>query len=282
MLAGTRRRLFAPWTPGARADVRKTVPPPPAVEVGGLEGDAHNAYSDRLARTPHWRRMAMSDVELRMRENQTRYPFTKAPGAKPGQYDVRFLPAPRPDPIETPALVRLGWKYGIPKDLTVPVIFLRDAYGTVSAESTTADGAPSVSESKQLLGRRFETRYVKRELMQNYLHPSKIAVYATPEWYARLGLPVRDHGIHSEIPESNDDFVRLSQKRTWEDEPWKFTTYVRFRKYRDGPRELLDDATPWDGTEELAPSESTSSSVDGSTAKRGPKVMRKARKVKLF
>jgi hypothetical protein len=267
MLRRTARRSFAPYVPSPRLDTRKTQPPPPAVEVGGLEGDGHNAYSDRLARTPRWKLMGETSYEQRMRENATRYPFSQSPGLPRQTYDVRFLPVAIKDPETHKPLLRLGQNFKTPLNLPVPVIFLRDT-----------------KTKRGFIGRRFQTKYVNPFFMRNHLHPGKFAVYATPEWYERLGLPARDHRIHEEVPQDRSMLERLRQKQLWVEEPWRYTTFVRFHKYRGGPPELRDDPTPWNGQEETAPAGGAvgGRAGAGDVAGRGPRVIRKARKVKLF
>jgi hypothetical protein len=207
--------------------------------------------------------MAETNHAFRMKDNATRYPFTRVPGAPQGEYDVRVLPVGIKDPEQNRPLVPIGTKDEM-YHWDVPVIFLR---------TTRLDG--------EVIGRKFETKWVKNHLMRMRLQPGKLAVYATPEWYRRLGLPVRDHRINEQVANGQEEVKKLALKQLWAEEPWRFTTFMRFRKYRDGPPELLDDETPWDGTEEMEP-RIKGAAGKGPAAAAGRGTNRKAKKVKLF
>lgn len=258
--------MFAPWVPGPRHDVKITMPPPPGGEVGGTYG-VSRGYSDRLARTPYWKRMALTTYPERMKENETTYPFS---AVKPDEYDLRYTPRPYPDHHKHRPLLEVGEAHTIPA-LEVPVIFLVDLYDT---------------EAKRYFGRKYETVYVRRSFARGELIPQRYAIYATPEAYELLGLPVTDHRIHDEIPKNRHDLKKRLERIAWEEEPWKYTIESLFKKYEAGPPELLPQAAQWDGEEEVLASGgagATGAAGAGATSTRtGPIKQRKARKVKLF
>ncbi|KAG8344974.1 hypothetical protein TRVL_04197 [Trypanosoma vivax] len=257
-------RRVAPWVPPPRYDVKVTMPPPPGGEVGGTFG-VSRGYSDRLARTPYWKRMALSTYELRMAENATRYPMSEH---RAGEYDIRYLPRPYPCTIRNGPLLEIGEPRQIPS-IRIPVIFLVNLF----------------DEKKGCwFGRKYETVYVGRRFMREELMPQRYAIYATPEAYELLGLPVVDHHIHEEIPKTPREYEKLLERQKYDEERWKYTIEYLFRKYEHGPPELLDCAEDgWDGTEEVGPSLSVDGTRGGTAAPRGKSVkQRKARKVKLF
>lgn len=253
--------LVAPWVPCPRGDTKLTVPPPPGGEVGGLQG-VSKGYSERIATTPHWRRMANSTLKERMQENETRYPFSST---RPGQYDIRYLPVPYHDRLAQKPLLEIGEAHNIPR-LQVPVIFLVDLFDT---------------DEQRMMGRKFETVYVNSNLMREELLPQRFAIFATPEAYKLLGLDVVDHNIHAQIPKSRQEYLKILEKQSWDEEPWRYTIENLFRKYEAGPVELLDVAEEWNGEEDTA-SSGTSSTDGGKASRKGPIKLRKARKVKLF
>lgn len=256
--------LVAPWVPPPRHDVKVTMPPPPGGEVGGSFG-VSQGYSDRLARTPYWKRMALSNYALRMAENATRYPMS---AHRPGEYDIRYLPRPYPCPIRNRSLLEIGEPRQIPS-IRIPVIFLVNLF----------------NEKKNCwFGRKYETVYVTRLFMREELMPQRYAIYATPEAYALLGLPVVDHGVHREIPKTPREYEKLLERQKYDEERWKYSIEYLFRKYEEGPPELLDRAEDdWDGAEEVALSSAADATRDGAGARRkGPAKQRKARKIKLF
>ncbi|KEG08793.1 hypothetical protein DQ04_06441010 [Trypanosoma grayi] len=257
-------RRVAPWVPPPRHDVKVTMPPPPPGEVGGPFG-VSQGYSDRLAHTPYWKRMALSTYELRMRENATRYPMSEH---RPGEYDIRYLPRSYPCQIRNRSLLEVGEPRQIPT-IHIPVIFLVNLY----------------DENKNCwFGRKYETVYVARRFMREELMPQRYAIYATPEAYALLGLPVVDHRVHAEIPKTPRDYDKLLERQKYDEERWKYSIEYLFRKYEAGPPELLDRAEDgWDGTEEVAVSVAGGAARDGAAVQRkGPIKQRKARKIKLF
>jgi len=262
MLRKTARALVAPWVPPARGDTKLTVPPPPGFEVGGLPG-VSRGYSERIANTPHWKRMAVSTYEERMVENETRYPFSST---RPGQYDIRYLPKPYPDHLAAKPLLEVGEPHEIPA-LEVPVIFLVDLFDT---------------EHNRYFGRKGQTVYVSRGFAKDELLPQRYAIYATPEAYELLGMPVIDHKIHEQIPKNRKEHLKLLEKQSWEEEQWKSTIEYLFRKYEAGPPELADVAEEWNGEEDVASSASGSGKGTEGIARKGPIKQRKARKVKLF
>jgi hypothetical protein len=255
-------RLRLAWVPPARADMKVTAPPPIAGEVGGMFG-VSIPYSKRLSETPYWRRMAQSSFASRMNESATTYPMS---ASNPDEYDMRYLPRAYPDPQRNRALLEIGEANTIPQ-IKVPVILLAD---------TTVAGV--------FLGRKNETVYVASALMRRKLSPQRAAMYATPENYKLLGLPVVDLKIHQEIPKTLRDYEKLRAKQQWEHERWRFSFPMLYRNYEMGPPELLDDAPlDWDGVEELAPAGGAGAGGAGAAAgRKGPIKMRKARKVKLF
>ena len=94
--------------------------------------------------------------------------------------------------------------------------------------------------------------------------------------------------IHQEIPRSREEYEKLRAKQMWDNERWRFSFEMLFRRYDNGPPELLDiDEDSWDGNEEL--SSSAGNGGDGKDgkggkggARKGPIVNRKAKKIKLF
>lgn len=255
--------LVAPWVPPPRHDVKVTMPPPPGGEVGGSFG-VSVGYSHRLATTPYWKRMALSDYALRMRENATRYPMSEH---RPGEYDIRYTPAPYPDIIRQRPLLEVGEARRIPS-IRVPVIFLVNLF----------------NEEKQVwFGKKYETVYVHRFFAREELIPQRFAIYATPEAYALLGLPVINHSIHEEIPKNEKEYKKLMAKQSYEEEKWKYTIEYLFRRYEEGPPELMDKSEDgWDGVEELGTSSAADGKGDGAAKRKGPVKQRKARKIKLF
>lgn len=252
---------IAPWVPPRMGDTKITVPPPPAGEAGGLQGVSIR-YSPRIAKTPHWKRMAKSTYAERMEENSTYYPFV---GADSTEFSVQYLPRPYKDPLRNRPLLEIG--EGAKRLPTrVPVIFLVDLYN---------------KRGKEYFGRKFETVYVNSNFVREELLPQRYAVYATPEAYRLLGLPVVDHKINEVIPKTHSDFQKQIEKRIWDEERWKFTIDYIFRSYEKGPSELMDVVEEWDGNDELAGSASGGASAEGA-GRKGPIKVRKARKIKLF
>lgn len=268
----------APWVPPPRGDVKVTVPPPPGGELGGSFG-VSKGYSDRLARTPYWKRMALSDYELRMRENETRYPMS---AHRPGEYDIRYTAMPYPDHHRHRPLLEIGEARRIPA-LKVPVILLVDLYD---------------DEAQCWVGRKHETVYVPQYLARESLLPQRFALYATPEAYRLLGLTVRFHAIHGEVPKTPEDYDRIRAQQHYEEERWQYDIEFLFRAYANGPPELARpaevDAAAWAvggeeeaawfagfgaGTQEGGEGVGSGEAVVG---RKGPRKFRKARKIKLF
>ncbi|CCW68522.1 unnamed protein product [Phytomonas sp. Hart1] len=253
----------APWVPPPRQDVKITMPPPPGGEVGGSFG-VSLGYSDRLARMPYWQRMALSTYELRMRENETRYPMSPY---REGEYDLRYTRIPYLDHHKHRPLLEVGEARQIPS-LRIPVIFLVHLWD---------------EEKQTWFGRRLETVYVGSTFAREELIPQRYAIYATPEAYQLLGLPVIRHHIHDEIPKTPHEYKKLMEKQSYEEERWKYTIEYLFRRYEDGPPALLD--RPEDGSDGVVEgdAESTSGAVkDSEGTHKGPLKQRKARKIKLF
>lgn len=256
-------RRFAPWTPPARGDGQKvTVPPLPAVELGG-RGGCSVSYSENFSKTPYWKRMALSNYELRMKENRTTYPLSQV---NEGEFDRRYLPAPYPDPLVHRPTSIVGEPCR-PRRVDVPVIFLKDV---VRPES----------EGGSYVGRKHETRYVHFDVMRNELAPLRLAMYATPENYRLLGLPVCDHHIHEELVRSHEDYEKLRAKQKWDEEPWRFSFEFLFRKYEAGPPELLDEEPISFDTSEAE--QAGEASVAGGAGGKRLGTKRKAKKVRLF
>eukprot|EP00758_Cryptobia_borreli_P002305 Tbor_TRINITY_DN292_c0_g1::TRINITY_DN292_c0_g1_i1::g.12238::m.12238 len=255
--------LTAPWRPPNMGDIYKTVPPPPSSDVGG-SGGVSMGYSDRISRTPYWRRMATTTYQERMTENATYYPFI---GKDSTEYSVRYLPKPYKDNIRNRPLFEIGEPHNH-YPITIPVIFLVNLYE---------------KKRETYLGKKLETVYVSRKFAKNELIPQRYAVYATTEAYSLLGLPVVDHRTHETLPKTESDFKKHIEKRSWTEERWKFTIDYLFRKYEEGPPELLEGVVEeWDGNEELGISASASGSTGASGGRKGPVKQRKARKTKLF
>lgn len=261
-----RSALFcvAPWVPPPRHDVKVTMPPPPGGEVGGSYG-VSSGYSDRIASTPYWKRMALSTYDLRMKECATRYPMSEH---NPGEYDIRYLPRPYPDHIKNRPLLEIGEPRHIPS-IRIPVIFLVNLFD---------------KDGNVWFGKKYETVYVERDLMRHELMPQRFAIYATPEAYRLLGLPVVDHRTHEQIPKSVHDYEKLLEKQSYDEERWKYSIEYLFRKYENGPPELHDAVEDeWSGEEEIATSVAGSGKDGDSALKRkGPIKQRKARKIKLY
>ncbi|EPY31706.1 hypothetical protein STCU_03319 [Strigomonas culicis] len=254
----------APWVPPPRHDVHVTMPPPPGGEVGGSFG-VSQGYSDRLARTPYWKRMALSTYALRMKENETRYPMS---AHRPGEYDMRYTVTPYPDHVKHRPLLEVGEARRIPT-LRIPVIFLVNLFD---------------EERGVWFGRKYETVYVDRSFAREELLPQRYAIYATHEAYTLLGLPPVNHAIHEEIPKTEEDYKKLLEKQSYDEERWKYSIEYLFRRYEAGPPELLDKSEDeWDGVEELSASSAAGASKgDGAAKRKGPIKQRKARKIKLF
>lgn len=258
----TRCLRVAPWVPGPRADTKITVPPPPGGEVGGRQG-VSKGYSRRIATTPHWKRMACSTFAERMKENETRYPFSST---RPGEYDIRYLPVPYHDRLRNKPLLEIGEAHEIPA-MRIPVIFLVDLFDT---------------EEQRMIGQKFETVYVDQAFMRKELMPQRFAIFATPEAYQLLGLEAVDHKVHEQIPKNRKEYQKILEKLSWDEEPWKYSIEYLFRKYEAGPSELIDVAEEWSGEEEVAPSGAAGQGTAGTMRKGGPIKQRKARKIKLF
>lgn len=283
--------LVAPWVPPARGeDLYITMPPPPGGELGGSPGISQG-YSDRLARTPYWKRMALSgSFAFRMRENATRYPMSHF---RPGQYDMRYTVMPYPDhhhPAYRP-LLEVGEARQIPGNMKIPVIFLANVMQK-----------PSSDAEEVWLGRKHETVYVPSVLARESLLPQRLAVYATEEAYRLLGLPVKRHSIHHEIPKSKKQYQKIFSQQHYQEERWKYDDAFRFRAFMDGPPALREwyqrgskageGAAEWE--EEagawlaqvsgagLAAGTASAGGEPGDGPARGPRKMRKARKIKLF
>lgn len=266
MLRKTVTRLAAPWVPPPRRDTKVTMPPPPGGEVGGTYG-VSTGYSERLATTPYWKRMALSDYSLRMEENATRYPMSPW---RDGEYDMRYTRTPYPDHVKHRGLLEVGEARQIPS-VRVPVIFLVNLYN---------------EEKQTWFGQKYETAYVPRAFARDELVPQRYAIYATPEAYELLGLPVVNHSIHEEIPKSPTEYKKLLEKQSYDEERWKYTIEYLFRKYEDGPPELLDRSEEgWDGQEVVAcgaAGGAAGAGGEGAAKRKGPIKLRKARKIKLF
>jgi hypothetical protein len=289
MLRATPGRFFSPVRLPSRAQLRAdgsrlvpaTVPPPISGDVGGQYGVSEQ-YSAEFSAEPFARRMARSTFATRMRENATLYPMSMY---RPGELDVRYLPTPFPDPIVNRPLLEVGEADNVPREMKVPVIFLCDiAYDATPARPDAKTSGVKETTNESLHARRFETHFVTQTFMRRKLQPQRLAVYATESNYRLLGLPVRDHKIHAEVPRSRAEYQKLRAKQLWDNERWRFSFEVLFRRFDAGPPELLDDQPDlWDGSEEVASSASASAggaSADG--GKTGPKIVRKAKKVKLF
>lgn len=256
-------QLVAPWVPPPRHDIKVTMPPPPGGEVGGLFG-VSQGYSDRLATTPYWRRMALSNYTLRMKENETRYPMSHH---REGEYDIRYTVVPNMDHHKHRPLLEIGEARRIPS-VRIPVIFLVNLF----------------NEAKGVwIGRKNETVYISRNFAREELLPQRYAIYATPEAYELLDLPVVNHGIHTEIPKTPQDYKKLLEKQSYDEERWRYSIEYLFRQYEGGPPELMDRSEEgWDGVEELAPAGTTSGAESGVAKRAAPIKQRKARKIKLF
>ena len=218
-------------------------------------------YSPKIAHMEHWERMARTPIAERFRENQTTYPMSPV---HPKEFDQRYLPVCDVDPLSHQPLTQVGEPGSIP-GLPVPVIFVVDVK------------SPS---GGHWIGRRHQTRYVASTFMREELHPNNFAVYATPENYKLLGLPVVDHQIHSQIPRSIPALQKYLSQKVWQEEPWRFSFEYMFRHYEDvTPTELQDDPE-----EDLtADDDDMVVSADlGKASKKGPIKNRKAKKVKLF
>jgi hypothetical protein len=258
-----------------------TVPTPISGEVGGQYGVSIQ-YSDELSRgSTYEARMARTTVATRLEECQTLYPMSPF---RPGEFDPRYLPAAFPDPIKNRPLLEVGEPDDIPREMKVPVIFLCDVKQEFNSYSEEARSSGTHEEETLLQARRFETHYVNQSFMRRKLQPQRLAVYATPENYKALGLPVRDLKIHAELPRSREHYEKLRAKQLWDNERWRFSFEMLFRKYDQGPPELLDDvADDWDGNEELSVSVAAGGKGGaGPGGKAGPLIKRKARKIKLF
>nr|CCC90640.1 unnamed protein product [Trypanosoma congolense IL3000] len=202
---------------------------------------------------------------MRMAENATRYPMSEH---RPGEYDIRYLPTPYPCTVRNGPLLEIGEPRQIPA-IRIPVIFLVNLF----------------DESKSCwFGRKYQTVYVDRHFMREELMPQRYAIYATPEAYELLGLPVVNHHVHGEIPKTPREYEKLLERQRYDEERWKYSIEYLFRKYENGPPELLDRPEDgWDGTEEVALSAAGGAGRDGVAARRkGPIKQRKARKIKLF
>lgn len=203
------------------------MPPPPSGEVGGSFG-VSKGYSDSLARTPYWKRMALSGSwKFRMKENTTHYPMSVH---HPGEYDLRYTPVPYPDthhPSLRP-LLEIGEARKIPS-LHIPVICLVNIFDDAS---------------KNWLGKRNETVYVPSHLARHTLLPQRWAVYATEEAYRLLGLPVKHHILHrSPVPKTREEYQKkILSRQHYEEERWQYDVEFLFRDYLSGklPAELRD------------------------------------------
>lgn len=215
----TRLARVAPWVPPPRADHRITMPPPPGGEVGGSFG-VSSGYSDRLARTPYWERMAYSaDVSFRMKENTTHYPMSVH---HPGEYDLRYTAMPYPDahhPSHRP-LLEIGEARKIPY-MHIPVICLVNIFDDAA---------------KDWLGKKSETVYVPSALARDTLLPQRWAVYATEEAYRLLGLPVTHHVLfHSPVPKTREEYQKkILSRQHYEEERWQYDVEFLFRDYLSG------------------------------------------------
>lgn len=209
----------APWVPPPRADTRVTVPPPPGGEVGGSFGIS-TGYSDRLARTPYWKRMALSGTyAFRMQENATYYPMSTY---HPGQYDLRYTPMPYPD-SHHPAhrsLLEIGEPRQIPL-MHIPVICLVNIFD---------------DEAGDWLGKKHETVYVSQSTAREVLLPQRWALYATKEAYELLRLPVAHHIVFdSPTPKTQEEYKKkILSRQHYEEERWQYDVEFLFRKYLNG------------------------------------------------
>lgn len=280
--------LVAPWVPPPRADTKVTMPPPPGGEVGGSFG-VSQGYSDRLARTPYWKRMALSTFALRMKENETRYPMS---ATRPGEYDIRYTMMPYPDHHKHRPLLEIGEPRRIPA-MHIPVILLVNLFDDAKGD---------------WLGKKFETVYVPQHIARESLLPQRFAIYATEKAYQLLGLPVKHHAIHREIPKTPEQYKKILAQQHYNEERWQYDIEFLFREYADGPPEMRvpdaegpeaeEEAGRWaiGGEEEavwMAQVAGGHTGAGGSTgaggaggvsssSSRGPRKVRKARKVKLF
>lgn len=208
--------------------------------------------------------MAHSTYELRMRENATTYPMS---AYRPGEYDIRYTLMPYPDSQKHRPLLEIGEPRMIPR-IHIPVVFLVNLF----------DDAAGV-----WFGKKYETVYVEPHLAREELIPQRYAIYATPEAYELLGLPVIHHSVHEEIPKDTASYQKLMEKQNYVEERWKYTIEYLFRKYEDGPPELLDRSEEdWDGVETIGSSASEGDKAAGGGTRKGPLKQRKARKIKLF
>eukprot|EP00760_Papus_ankaliazontas_P013462 PhM_4_TR15737/c0_g1_i1/m.32236 len=257
----TRLLLFAPWVPPMRKDTKHTMPPPVPGNVGGREG-VSIPYSPKLSYTPLWKRYANTTYEERMHEARSYYPYCEY---NPTDYDIRLLPRPYKDSLKHRPLLEIGEPNYIPQ-MRVPVILL----GTVKD-----------TETKQVMGHALETVWVMSNVMREELAPRRLAVYATEENYALLGLDPVDHHLHETIPKTLEEYAALLKKHEWEEEPWKFSFDYLFRQYGESPAELGDFDGEFDEGEGTG-MQATSSSDGKSTIRGKRKKDRKAKKVQLF
>lgn len=297
--------LVAPWVPSHPGDVSITRPPPPQADFKGFMGGVSVGYSDRIGRTPHWRRMAMSTYEERIEESNTYFPFASPittalppthPSLKSGgmpsdanwrqlsnsndgrvkvtdnnsnfseEYSTQYLPKPYADTIRNRPLFEVGESATL-FSVRIPVIFLEDV---INPTTNTYHG------------KRLETVYVTQAQARNELIPERLAVYATPEAYRLLGLPPVDHKMHETVIKTVDDKSKLVQKQQWNEERWKFSVDYLFRKHAAGPPELQDVAEEWDGEELVVSTGETGAGSSDGAVRKGPVKQRKARKIKLF
>ena len=201
-----------------------------------------------------------------MEENKTTYPMSPV---RKGEYDVRYLPVAGKDMVKHRPLHEImaeekRAEFITMSDQEIPVIFLLDV-------QDADDGT--------WIGRKHETVYVSQEFMRNELFPQRFALYATPDNYRLLGLPEHDHHIHGEIAHRVSDLERIRSKQMWDEEPWRYSFDFLFRKWANGPPELLGEDEPWDGEE---PSETSSARSDSGDKKSTFVQKRKAKKIKLF
>ena len=125
--------------------------------------------------------------------------------------------------------------------------------------------------------------WVSASVMRMELAPRRLAVYATVENYQLLGLPPVDHHIHEHIPKNIAEHYKMLAKYEWEEEPWKFSFAYLYRNHPETPMELQDDASPWDGIEDIDVREVQDEQGNVVLVKQGgSRRERKAKKIQLF
>ena len=248
---------YIPPVPG---DTKITVPPPVPAETGG-PGGVSIRYSHRLSSTPLWKRYAMTTYAERMLEARSTYPYSEV---TKDDYDARFLPKAFKDPLKYRPLTEIG--QAPPKTfMKIPIILLAKIKNT---------------ENGLELGDKHETVWVDHLLMRAELHPRRLALYATQENYALLGLKPVDHHIHDEIPRDEEEKKKILLKNEWEEEPWKYSFEYMYRNHPDTPEELLPIPDEFDAVLDMG--ETISQSGDGNVAVKRRLKERKAKKINIF